>query len=64
MNLIMNGWTNVDADAHVFLFTIQNITKEFLKKSKAYGHNTLPWINGDLQRLMKVKEHVLRTLFL
>lgn len=42
----------------------KNMTKQFPQNSNVSGHNTLLWINGDLQRQKKVKEHVLRVSFL
>lgn len=55
--------TNVDADTHVFLSTIQKITKQFLKKNKSKSDSkyTLPWVNGDIRRLMKERDQALRT---
>ncbi len=60
-NELISG-TNVDVDTHVFLSTIQNTTKLFLKKSKFKGASkyTLPWINGDIRKLMKERDRALQ----
>lgn len=50
---LMSG-TNVETGSHLFLSTIQSTLKRFLKevKPKHCQKSTLPWLNGDIWKLM------------
>ena len=60
-NQIIAG-ADVDTDTNVLMSTIQNITKQFLKKGRFKGNNryTLPWISSDIRKLMKERDNALK----
>ena len=56
------SYTDVEADSQVFLSTIQTTINGFLKKikSKPGQKSTLPWLNGEIWKLMKERDYALK----
>ena len=52
------SYTDVETDSQVFLSTIQTTINGFLKKikSKPGQESTLPWLNGEIWKLMKERD--------
>lgn len=50
--------TNVEADCHTFICTIESLINHFQKgiKHKRCKKTVLPWINKDILKLMKERE--------
>ena len=57
------SYTDIDSDCQVFLSTIQCTMNNFLKKTKPARRqkNTLPWLNGNIHKLMRDRDAALKT---
>lgn len=58
---ILSG-ADVETDSHLFLSTIKSTMNSFLKeiKSKCGQKSTLPWINENIRKSMKERDHALK----